>query len=129
MPNPYRSERRLRPIRRAIERREADLRLRIAEERERADAEGFSQLAEHSGDEADHAFARIQIDVESRRIDAYLAEMRALAAARERMEVGVFGICVDCGEPIEAARLNASPSVARCAICQNRREYRRALEH
>jgi RNA polymerase-binding transcription factor DksA len=122
------SERELRPLARTLERREAELRRKIVEERERADDEGLA-LAKGAGDAADQAFARIQFDIDYQRIDGVVAELRELAAARERLENGVFGVCVDCGEPIDPARLNVAPAAARCAICQERYEYAHVLRH
>lgn len=129
MPKVQLTERQLRPLARAIERREEKLRREIAEERARAYAEGFSELREPSGDLADRAFARISAEIEHQRIDGHLAEIRELAAARERVESGVFGACVACGEPIERARLSAFPAAARCANCQDRLERNRATRH
>jgi RNA polymerase-binding transcription factor len=129
MPKAAFTQRQLRPLARAIERREEKLRREIAEERERAYSEGFSEMREPSGDVADHAFARISAEIEHQRIQGHLAEIRDLAAARERLESGVFGACVDCGEPIERARLTAFPAAARCAICQDRFERNPAIRH
>jgi DnaK suppressor protein len=123
------SERRLKPLARAIERREAELRREIAEERERANSEGFSEIAESTGDAVDKAFARVRSGIEYQRIDGHLAEIRELAAARQRMESGIFGSCVDCGEPIDPARLDAYPAAARCALCQDRYERARVMRH
>ena len=122
-------ERELRPLVRAIERREEELRREIAEERERAAAEGFSELAEHVGDAVDQAFARIRADIEHQRIDGHVAEIRELEAARSRLESGVFGICLDCGEAVDRERLKVFPAAARCAICQARLERARAVRH
>lgn len=123
------SARELRPLARTLERREAELRRKIAEERERTDDEGFAELANGTGDAADQAFARIQFGIDYQRIDGVLAELRELAAARERLENGVFGVCIDCGEPIDPARLKVAPAAARCAGCQERYEYARVVRH
>jgi RNA polymerase-binding transcription factor DksA len=123
------TQRQLRPLVRSIERREDELRREIAEERERAATEAFPELAEHAGDSADKAFARLSIGIEYQRIDGHLAEMRELTAARERLSHGAFGICVDCGEWIDPARLRASPAAARCATCQELHERRQAVRH
>ena len=123
------TQRQLRPLVRSIEQREEELRRKIAEERERAATEAFAELADQVGDSADKAFARINIGIEHRRIDNYLAEIRELTAARERVSQGAFGVCVDCGEQIDPARLRASPAAARCAPCQESHERREAVPH
>lgn len=50
------------------------------------------------------------------------AELDAVEAALQRMASGVYGPCVDCGQAIAMARLQASPEVARCIRCQKAAE-------
>jgi RNA polymerase-binding transcription factor DksA len=42
-----------------------------------------------------------------------------LSAALDRMGEGAYGICVECGEVISAARLHAMPEVQTCIRCQD----------
>lgn len=49
-------------------------------------------------------------------------ELRAIAAALDRMAAGGYGACVDCGRDIPLARLQAEPAAARCVACQARTE-------
>jgi RNA polymerase-binding transcription factor DksA len=35
---------------------------------------------------------------------------------------GTYGECIECGEPIPAARLEVNPTARRCAACQARHE-------
>ncbi|HJV72294.1 TraR/DksA family transcriptional regulator [Ideonella sp.] len=49
-------------------------------------------------------------------------ELRAIAAALERMADGRYGSCVDCGIDIPLARLLAQPTASRCVPCQERFE-------
>jgi RNA polymerase-binding transcription factor DksA len=46
-----------------------------------------------------------------------LAELRAIDAALKRVELGTYGICVNCGDPIEEERLDAVPHAPRCRNC------------
>src|SRR5262245_46641789 len=39
--------------------------------------------------------------------------------AREALAAGTYGVCVDCGEPIPAARLTVVPDAVRCVPCQS----------
>lgn len=41
-------------------------------------------------------------------------------AALARIAAGTFGICVTCGQPIAAARLEALPAAAHCIECQKK---------
>ena len=54
-------------------------------------------------------------------------ELRAIDAARRRLEDGSYGICTDCGGEVGFQRLHAEPEAARCIDCQRRHEktYRR----
>ncbi len=54
------------------------------------------------------------------------AEIARIAAALTRMDTGEFGVCLDCGEPIAAARLAATPYVERCIDCANEAERTQA---
>jgi DnaK suppressor protein len=45
-----------------------------------------------------------------------------LAEALERLRVGEYGICQECGEAIAPARLKAMPEVMTCVRCQDRLE-------
>ena len=46
----------------------------------------------------------------------------AIRAALERVREGRYGECVQCGEPISAARLRIVPEAATCVGCQERLE-------
>jgi len=43
-------------------------------------------------------------------------------AALQRLDAGVYGDCVDCGQPIALERLRVQPAAERCAACQAARE-------
>lgn len=45
------------------------------------------------------------------------AEMRAIKAALQRIEVGEFGVCVRCGGAISEARLDLLPFTPFCQEC------------
>lgn len=47
--------------------------------------------------------------------------LREINTALDRLTTGDYGICVDCGEPINYRRLLAIPWAARCLQCQERR--------
>ncbi|MBN8243293.1 TraR/DksA C4-type zinc finger protein [Nitratireductor aquimarinus] len=51
--------------------------------------------------------------------DAGIKRARAAVNARGR------SFCIDCDEPISAARREAMPSAERCLACQTRNERRR----
>jgi DnaK suppressor protein len=51
-------------------------------------------------------------------------ELRAVEAALKRLGEDAYGECIDCGEMIARARLDANPAAARCIACQQRAEKR-----
>ncbi|MFQ5547950.1 MAG: TraR/DksA family transcriptional regulator [Woeseia sp.] len=53
-------------------------------------------------------------------------ELKKISAALARMESGEFGICVDCGMPIEAGRIRAYPYALECIECATLDERRNA---
>ena len=46
------------------------------------------------------------------------AELLAIDASLLRIKEGVYGLCVDCGTHIPAARMDAVPHTLRCLACQ-----------
>ncbi len=48
-------------------------------------------------------------------------ELAALADAREHLERGEYGLCVECGVPIPIERLYALPAATLCISCAARR--------
>jgi RNA polymerase-binding transcription factor len=101
-----------------LDRRERELRARIADERARTDADDYSQLEGIVADEADRAFVETSVDIETGMVEHQLRELAEIDAARQRMAQGSFGVCVDCEGPIEYARLRIHPPAVRCAECQ-----------
>ena len=45
-------------------------------------------------------------------------ELLAIDASLLRIKEGVYGLCVDCGTHIPAARMDAAPHTLRCVACQ-----------
>ena len=111
----------LKPLRQALECRLAELRAEVhaAELARRAPLD-----ATEVGDRKDEAL-RLQVaevgEAEERRdVD----EIRAVAAALERLDTGRYGDCAACGEPIGLERLRVQPAAERCARCQQVHEHR-----
>ena len=49
-------------------------------------------------------------------------ELQAIEAALARIADGSYGICVQCGNEIEPARLKVQPTAIRCIRCQEAHE-------
>lgn len=70
-------------------------------------------------DEIDHAQ-----DEANRQSERILADCRRRNAAAPAGERPGLRVCVDCPDPIEAARIAASPTAIRCTACQAEAEAR-----
>lgn len=90
--------------------------------RARTKDDPFRSLAGEVGDSGDESTASALIDTEHAEADRDLHELRAVEAALERIAVGQFGLCVDCGDAISIERLQAYPTAERCIRCQSQHE-------
>lgn len=80
-------------------------------------------LGRSSGDSADEALAVTLGDLSAARMDHEVRALQAMEDAAGRLDAPDFGVCEDCGAPIPAARLIASPTATRCVACQERHEH------
>ncbi len=69
---------------------------------------------EHDPEGATIAFERAQLDATIAEAHHHVTE---LDAAMARLDDGTYGICVVCGLPIPAARLEARPSATTHVAC------------
>ena len=73
----------------------------------------------HPADEGTTAFDQardlaVQVTVEH--------TLQLVQDALARFDNGTYGLCVDCGQEIDAARLEAIPYAPLCLTCQTKRE-------
>lgn len=60
----------------------------------------------------------LQVQAMAKAADARRAmELRRIEAALHRLDDDEYGYCVECGEEIEAKRLEVDPAAPRCAGC------------
>jgi RNA polymerase-binding transcription factor DksA len=58
--------------------------------------------------------------VENRSLSRYLeARLRLLDDAMDRLIAGSYGHCESCGHPLDDARLQVDPAIAKCDACEN----------
>ena len=69
---------------------------------------------EHDPEGSTIAFERSQIGALIEQAELRLAEIEA---ARNRVQLGTYGLCERCGEPIPAERLDARPIARTCVTC------------
>jgi len=80
--------------------------------------------AEHFADEEEDTRAQrtTERELEFALDEHESAALSQIEAALARLEAGVYGECMDCGNAIALARLNAAPQALRCVGCQEKFE-------
>lgn len=74
------------------------------------------------GDQKDAAGEIALREVDSAQMERDREELLKVVAAEHRLDDGSYGVCFDCGEMIEPARLRAVPEAERCVGCQSQHE-------
>ena len=77
------------------------------------------------GDEGDMAQVVIDGEIAQRVADLRASLQEQLARALDRLELGRYGFCEDCGEAIDAERMEFAPETTTCVSCQARRDRSR----
>jgi len=75
-----------------------------------------------SGDWIDHSSEESDIHVRLALKQTDTKLLRAIDEAILRLDQGVYGICMECEEPIAPARLNAVPWTRVCIYCKERQD-------
>jgi RNA polymerase-binding transcription factor len=110
------------------ERLEQDLRKTVARLRQLEGTEVVEYAAGIPGDNTPYSDEVDEIQASERREMTYATRellvdrINRLVAALERLSIGDYGLCVECGEAIAPARLRVMPEVATCVRCQDRLE-------
>ena len=81
-----------------------------ADDNEQRDAE----LADYDQHPADQGSETYEQELDQTTLAILDAEAKDVAEAQKRLEEGTYGICIDGGEEIPAARLEAIPEALRC---------------
>jgi DnaK suppressor protein len=110
-------------LKHAVNRRHEALQAEIREDAGRAREDVFSAVTGPVTDSGDAAQADLIGDIDQAELSRDLLELRELDAAKERLRIGSYGACEDCGGDIALERLHAQPAARRCFDCQ--RSYER----
>ena len=112
----------LRRLRSRLDTREAVVREEVrAVDAESSDVPGNAPHS-HVEDIGEQGEERIRGAVRHAERERDIDELRAIAAAQERMAQGSYGLCVDCAAAIALNRLEVQPAAMRCLPCQERFE-------
>jgi DnaK suppressor protein len=71
----------------------------------------------------DVATEQIQDAINEAKTEQAAYELEQVLAARQRLQDGSFGDCLDCGNAIDLRRLTALPAAALCTACQSIKEH------
>ncbi|WP_447932524.1 TraR/DksA C4-type zinc finger protein [Sphingopyxis fribergensis] len=82
-----------------------------ASQRELLEDDLPEQAIERAEDEALDAVERAALD-----------ERTLTRQAIMRIDAGLYGLCTECGVPIDADRLEALPAASRCIACERERD-------
>ena len=102
-----------------------DLMERIAQQRGGALGRVEAAVQQFAQSEDEHAQNITERDLAFAIDEHESAELNAVQAALVRVREGTYGACIDCGETIALARLQASPEAERCVSCQTQQEHHR----
>jgi RNA polymerase-binding transcription factor DksA len=107
---------------------EQDLRTAVGRLRQVGGAAALDDLLGNTGehwayaDEVDEIQANERREIGFATRELLVGKVNRIVAALERLDQGEYGQCVECGEAIAPARLNAMPEVTTCVRCQDRLE-------
>ena len=87
--------------------------------RDEAQSEELSNYDQHPGDQGTET---LEQEMDETKAIIFDQEKSMVEQALARLADGKYGICVDCGKEIPAARLEAQPEAIRCVDDQRRFE-------
>ncbi len=99
------------------------LRERIRQRLIASDEQSYIELAGRVADPGDQSVAYLLRDLDYGLIDNELAELAAVERALWRVREGRYGVCIDCGGPVETERLLIEPEAERCSQCQAKYDH------
>ena len=102
-----------------LRKEQKELREQIAVEREKVEP-SFTTNPDHTEIAHEYQFRGRNMSILDRLEEQLLDIDRAL----ERIDEGTYGICANCGKPIQAERLEALPWADLCIDCQRKSDAR-----
>jgi RNA polymerase-binding protein DksA len=82
-----------------------------------------STVSQHPADTADFTTQRELQQTTQHLLEREAAQVEAALHARQ---MGTYGVCANCGQPIPPERLAARPEATQCVDCQRRSETGRS---
>jgi DnaK suppressor protein len=95
-------------------------------EAEQSQRESKASDSDEVRDRKDEAALQQLLDVDAMQEQRDVDEMKLVEAALNRLELGTYGDCLACGNPIPLQRLLVQPAALRCTACQAAYEFARS---
>jgi len=120
------SEGQLHECKARLKARFSELREEIRMELLESDDQHYIDLAGQVHDLEEESVADLLVDIDLAIIDMHIAEIREIDQSLMRLAEGSYGICLDCRDEINFARLSANLTAKRCTDCQKAYEHSHA---
>jgi len=72
---------------------------------------------ETAGGQTDTAHLREDAEIAEGELGDLTAELDEILGALQRLDLGSYGVCAACGQPIPQARLEVMPYAVKCVAC------------
>jgi len=86
------------------------------------------QLVESALDDGDWSVIDLSEDISLRQLSAHRENLMKIDEALRKLNEGTYGLCEECGEPINEGRLKVMPFAIYCVDCQERLEHMKKIE-
>lgn len=116
------SDKQLEKLRQGMRERQRVLIGEVADQRSRTAEDGNDGMLGGVGDAGDESVLRMMTDLHLQEAGRDLEELQAIESALQRIGTDEYGYCVECGNEIGYARLQAQPTATRCIQCQAQHE-------
>ena len=109
-------------LRRILEERRQDMMVEVHDRMRDVRAESNSATMLGVLDSVETSEADIQDEIEFSLIQMKAETLSKIEEALQRLKIGAYGNCFECGEEISEQRLRALPFATRCTVCEEERE-------
>ena len=84
--------------------------------------DGYQEMLATASDEEDQATVSLLAETHLTLLGPKRQELEAIEEALLRLELGTYGLCESCGQPIEPRRLEVMPETPFCRNCMSLKE-------
>jgi DnaK suppressor protein len=87
----------------------------------------FHIMQDDLADETDLTMSELETSMRMRLRNRETLFLKKIDEALDRISLGTFGVCDECGEGIESKRLEARPTATLCVACKEEEERRESV--